>query len=146
MTINTHDVTVADVTSILPGDFSFLSETSQGLNTVMIEGWIKTGAGLLNSLIRSQGKDIDNLGPDEREVIRMGIIAFAESRCLKATGREQAAIDAAERSWRDTQKAIRDFPSEMAPSDDASVRIRGREIDPAYTTQPKWRSDRFGGW
>ena len=138
-----HDVTVSDVTDRLDMPSGSMTQTSAGLSTGMIERWIKTGASILNTVVMAQGVDPAELTSQERELVRAGIIAYAEEKALVSRGQDDQKIDRARQEFQDIKRTIREMPSQTMPeTDDASNRIAYSESD----HDPKWSSDDFGGW
>lgn len=137
-----HGVAVQDVLDRLPLPSGSVTDTSQGLNTAMIERWIRSGAGVLNSILRSQGKDPVALGIDEKELVKQGIISYAEAYALKARSYDQQA-EAAFRAWDDTRRIIREIPSDMTPSDDPRKRIVSSS---GTADKSRWGTNSFRGW
>ena len=141
MAVNVHDVTPGDVVDRLPMASGTVTSDSAGLTTGMIENWIRSAAGILNAVLRSRGIDPDNLEDEERELMREGIIAYAESKALAARDYDDEKVGRAYEHWKDTREIIREFPTDF-DSDDASNRVKSNES----TTKPRWSADKFGGW
>ena len=142
MTAITHNVTTDDVLDALPMASGNVTPTSQGLNTSMVDRWIRAGARRVNSVVRSyHGIDVDALEQYEVEVLRDGIVAYARYRCLEARDYDDTSIDRARDDFQDILQTIRRFPADL-DSDDPSTRIRGSSSD----AEKQWTSDNFGGW
>lgn len=117
MAIQTHNVTAAEVIEDLPFAEGAITASSKGLNTSMVERWVKAAAGQLNAILIRKGFDVDNLGENESELVRMGIFAFARGRALKK--REFDGGDDELAAFDDVKNTIRRMEHDMgetAPS------------------------------
>lgn len=143
MTVNVHTVTVEDVLNRLPMAQGSVTETSKGLNTGMIESFIKTAAGILNALLNRAGASPDTLGADEIELLREGIISYAESRCLVARDYSEDKINRAYRQWEEIRKTIRDYPGDLGQAVSAGARIVSN-VNTSDPTVKRWGSGYTG--
>jgi hypothetical protein len=111
MAIQTHNVTADDVVEDLPFATGTVTATSKGLNTPMVERWVKAAAGQLNAILIRKGFDVDNLGENESELVRMGISAFARGRALKKREYDGAGDELA--IFNDVKDTIRRMDQDM---------------------------------
>jgi hypothetical protein len=142
----THNVTPGEVLGELPVQTSKVTATSTGANTTKIERWIDHAAGQLNAMLRRHGIDPTQLGDDESETIRAGILAYAAAKVAPQIGGVSSEeISRLWETWGSVRKTARDNPQDLGADEDPTASVSSN-IDTDSPTSSKWNADGFGGW
>lgn len=116
MAVQTHNVTAAEVLEDLPFAEGVVTSTSKGLNTGTLDRWIKQAAGQLNAILIRKGYDVDALGENETELVRMGITAYARGRALKKREWDREDWEDELDTFEDVKRTVRHMDADMGES------------------------------
>ena len=149
MAVYTHEITEADIISQYPSqDAQNISETSRGLNFGDLRYWRDQGAGILNALMARHGITPEDLGEDERQLVRHGIISYVIGSALRRAQKLDLSREYMN-DWKDTKKTLSERPQDLGESQAGSSQVL-TNVPEAGSSQDtydryKW-SSQFGGW
>lgn len=150
MAVTTFGVSAQDVLNTLPADTSNVTNTSAGLNTEQIEGFIERASGQVSATLVRHGIDPAALGDNERELVRDAVIAYAAVYSLERIGGAQDQITRRQEEWRSIIKLLREQPQNLGASQDATTAQKVRSnIDPSARRpedRRRWNSRNYSGW
>lgn len=122
MPVNTHNVThdVVVYEEWSPGGTIYeADDTSRRIHRALIEGWVESGAGLLNGILESKGIDPDELAdyPNAQAMVRAAIIDYVMHRIMRKLG-ETGAAESYLESFRDARNTLSKRPEELGDAQD----------------------------
>jgi len=147
MAVFTHGITEADIIQQYPSqDALSISETSRGLNFGDLRHWRDQGAGILNAILSRHGIDPEDLGDDERELVRSGVIAYVIGSALRRSQKLELSREYMS-EWKDTRKTLSERPQDLGASQNAMNQIITNVPDASSDTASRYKwSSNFGGW
>lgn len=150
MPADTFGVSAASVLATLPANTTNVTSTSEGLNTVQVEGFIERAGGQVAAALVRNGIDPTGLGPNEIELARDAVIAYAAAYSLERIGGAQDQITRRLDEWGRLLKLLREQPQNLGAAQDVQSAQKVRSnIDPSARRpedRRRWNSRNYSGW
>lgn len=147
MAAHSFGVLVADVLNTLPANTTNITSTSQGLNTVQVEGFISRAEGQVSAILVRHGIAPESLGDDEIELVRDAVVAYASAYSLERIGGSQDQINRRMDEWKRLSELLRTQPQDLGEAQNVqSAQKVQSNINLSCPSPRKWDSRNFRGW
>lgn len=150
MAVTTFGVSAQDVLNTLPADTSNVTNTSAGLNTEQIEGFITRASGILSATLERHGINPASLADNGLELAREAVIAYAAEKSLERIGASADQINRRRDEWNQLLKELRSTPQNLGVAQDVPTAQKVRSnIDPSARRpedRRRWNSRHYSGW
>lgn len=150
MAADTFGVLAASVLATLPANTTNVTSTSEGLNTVQVEGFIERAGGQVAAALVRNGIDPASLDDNGVELARDAVIAYAAAYSLERIGASQDQITRRLDEWGRLLKVLREQPQNLGAAQDAQSAQKVRSnIDTSCKRvgeRRRWNNGNYSGW
>lgn len=148
MPADTFGVSAASVLATLPANTTNVTTTSAGLNTVQIDTFIERAGGQVAAACVRNGIDPASLGPNEIELARDAVIAYAAAYSLERIGASQDQITRRLEEWGRLLKLLREQPQNLGAAQDvqSAQKVRSNIDTSGGRRDRRWNNGNYSGW